>query len=323
MAGENNALLLVAGVTLVIGALIAYSTTMVVIEENTFKDKKILERGMDLPVIWLYMDTSDLNSRSWADFMGRSSYAINLPFLNLCYQTIVAKNKKGYRVEVIGGLADLARRLGGWEALPVPLRNNLAPVGEAELTWIRAAVLAKWGGLWLHPATVCLKPFPAYPSDKIVFFGTDSAETYAGPNGTEAPGLRCLWSPKPEHPFFTKWEAICRERLDARGGGKQFRGDEKWEVRQLGGEFVNEVTYTPHAELTRKKGGRRIQLEDLLAAGQQGVLPFDIIEKSLYVPIPWPELRESRQFGWFMRMSEQQILESDLVISHLIRLALL
>jgi hypothetical protein len=315
----DNGVLITVGIVFTIATLMAYSVATTTIEENPFKNRNLLDEGMKLPVIWLYLDTSDVNSRSWADFMGRSSRAINLPFLNLCYETIVEKNKEHYRVEIIGGLSDLAARFGGWSALPVALQNPLASVGEAELTWIRALVLKKYGGIFLHPATIALKPFGPLPSDKVMFFGTDNWESYSGPAGTAAPGLRCVWSPKPEHPLFVKWEAMARTRLDRRGTGTQFRGDEKWDSRQLAGEFPSEISYLPFAELSRKKSGKRIELDDLMAAGQQGVLPFTITQQSVFVPIPWPELRDRRAFGWFLRMSEDQILDSDLVISDLFR----
>jgi len=67
-----------------------YSEHLLVI--NPFLDKKILERGMDKPVIWLYYDDSDVNSRQWYDFGARSSRALNIPFLNLCYESIVKQN---------------------------------------------------------------------------------------------------------------------------------------------------------------------------------------------------------------------------------------
>lgn len=315
----DKGVLITVGIVMAISALMAYSVATTTIEENPYKKKGFLEQGMKLPVIWLYLDTSDVNSRNWADFMGRSSRVINLPFLNLCYETITMKNKDHYRVEVIGGLTDLAARCGGWEALPVALQNPLAHVGEAELTWIRALILKKHGGIFLHPATIALRPFGPLPSDKVVFFGTDTWETYAGPAGTAAPGLRCVWSPKPDHPLFVKWEAMARARLDGRGTGKEFRGDEKWDSRQLAGEFPTEVMYYPFTELSRKKNGKRIEVEDLLAAGQQGMLPFTVTQQSVFVPIPWPELRDRRAFGWFLRMSEEQILDSDLAISDLFR----
>ena len=314
----KNALLITSGIVVVLGLVLAGYVTNTTLEENPFQDKKLLQRGMDKPVIWLYMDTSDVNSRKWTDFMGRSSRAINVPFLNLCYTSIVSKNKDIYRVEIINGLSDLAQRLGGWALLPVPLQNPIAPVGPAELNWIRAVTLKTWGGMWLDPATICIKPFGPLSPEKVVFFGTDDGETYAGPKGTPAPGLRCVWAGKAEHPVFVEWEKMARERVEARGGGREFRGDEKWDARQLA--VVGDVEYRPNAELSRKANGRRIQIEDLLAAGQEGALTFDISEQSVYAPIPWPELRDRRQFGWFLRMSEDQIMESDLAISALFRL---
>ena len=318
----DKGVLITVGLVMTIAVLVATVTASTTIEENPFRDTKLLERGMGLPVIWLYLNPSDVNSRSWMDFMGRSSRAMNVPFLNLCYQTIVVQNKLKYRVEVINGLSDVAIRLGGWKALPTPLQNPLASVGEAELAWIRAAILKKEGGLWLSASSVAIKPFDQMPCDKVVFFGTDLGETFSGPAGTPAPGLRCVWSPKPEHPLFVKWEAMTRKRLDTQLGGLNFRGDEKWDARQLAGEFGKDVEYRPHEEISRKPNGKRIQLEDLLSAGQQGVLPFDIQKQSTYVPIPWPELERSRNFGWFTRMSEEQIMGSDLVITDMFKISI-
>jgi hypothetical protein len=49
---------------------------------------------------------------------------------------------------------------------------------------------------------------------------------------------------------------------------------------------------------------------------------FKIPEDGIYVPIPLAELLQRENFGWFLRMSEDQILESDMVISHLFTKAL-
>ena len=78
------------------------------------------------------------------------------------------------------------------------------------------------------------------------------------------------------------------------------------------------IELRPTAELARKgAAGRRIQIEDLLTAGQEGEIHFDLTCDAKYVPIPWPEIQERRAFGWFLRQSEEQILSSDLVISSL------
>lgn len=285
---------------------------------NPFKDKHLLERGLTMPTIWLYYNDSDVNSRWWQDFGARSARVLNIPYLNLCYNRIVELNKQNYKVEVIAGLTDLATRLGGWQELPKGLQNPLAAVGPAEMNWIRAEVLAKFGGLWVNPSIIALREFPIIPYERVVFYGTDPDETYAGPNGTTIPSMYVMGAGKPNHPVFEQWAQKAFERLDQQGGGKQIRADAKWDFSECA--TSDKVDMRPNEELSRYiKGGKRIQAEHLLSAGQEGNLRFQVTKEAIYVPVPWNEMNERSMFGWFLRMSEDQILGSDLAISDLLR----
>jgi hypothetical protein len=287
------------------------------------QDRDMLKRGQELPPLWIYVNNSEVNARFWDDFGARSSRVMNIPYLNLCYQSCVKMNGAHYRVEVIGGLSDLAGRMGGWSALPSGLQNPDALVNDPELAWIRAAVLAKWGGLWVAPSALWLRPIGELPKDRIVFFGSDDEVTNVGAGGTAAPSLRVAWSPVAEHPVWRAWEQKARARLERRSGGSEFRRDEMTdavEMIRLAAARGEPVAMRPLTELTRKgAAGKRIQLEDLLAAGQEGELPFEVPRETAYVPIAWPEIKERRAFGWFLRMSEDQILDSDLAVSELFR----
>jgi hypothetical protein len=286
------------------------------ISNNPFEAKDIMQRGMDKPAIWIFYDTSVLNARQSYDFGARSSRAINLPFLNLCYESIVKHNSGEYRIEAISGLEGLADKLGGWSEMPDKLQNPLVTLEPADHAWIRASILNKYGGLWVAPATICLKPFGKLPN-KPVFFGTDSDESFSGTAGTNVPNFQVAWSPKPADPFWAGWEAKSKNRLNSSGGGDTARGAHKWEYLALA-TMNPDIEVRPLAEVGRKgAAGRRIQIEDLLAAGQEGSMPFEINSLAQYVPLPWPELRDRRAFGWFLKMSESQIAESDLVIRDL------
>ena len=313
-------------VVCLVAALYAFYHSKQMIDANPFLDKNLTKRGLEKPPLWLYYDTSDVNSRWWYDFGARSSRALNLPFLNLCYDTIVTQNSEHYRIEVITGLTGVAALLGGPQALPSGLQNPLTTVNQAHLNWIRAAILARYGGLWVSPTTVCLQPFkPLVVEGKstglITFYGTDLEETYAGKEGTALPGFRCIACPAvskevPASPLFIEWEQLCRYRLDTMKGGQEIRGDAKWDWVALTAKYPG-VEVDAAAECGRKKGGRRIELEDLLATGTEGDLPFPVLPCAVYVPISWPELRDRELFGWFLRMSEDQILASDLAITYL------
>lgn len=312
-------LLLILGILFVFSTFYAFYYSKNLISLNPFMDKHLLTRGMDKPVIWLYYDQSDVNARQWLDFGARSSRALHVPFLNLCYESIVKQNNDLYRIEVIGGLSGVAELLGGWNQLPPGLRDPLSPVNEAELNYIRAAILSRYGGLWLEPTSICMKGFGPLPQDKVVFFGTDLDESYAGDSGTVVPGFRAVWSPSPSHPLFQAWETVCYERVASKKGGEQIRGDAKWDFVRFSSEFASKgIVVDPHAEGMRKKNGKRIQLEDLLASGTDGVLPFEVYPHTIYIPFPWKELRDRQTFEWFLRTSEHQIMESDLVVKYLL-----
>lgn len=282
-------------------------------QKGIFDDPRLLTRGLETPTVWIFVDDTDVNSRWWADFGSRSSRVYNMPFLNLCYETIVRACGKKYHIEVIGGLADAERRLG---SLPAPMRNKRLPLRDEEMTYLKVAFLEKYGGLWINPATIVLQPFPELPKEKIVLFGSDPLETYAGPQGTTLPNQHAMWSPKPHHSFFSKWKSILESRIERQAGGKEIRNDSRWDLI-FNGAGRKDIVTMANIELTRKSNGRKIELEDLLAAGTEGVLPFEVSKSVIYVPFPWPEVLERRMFGWFLRMSEEQILESDLAVSHL------
>lgn len=307
---------LVAVVALAIGA----SVSQGMISNNPFEATDLMKRGMDLPSIWVFFDTSIPNARQYSDFGARSSRALNLPFLNLCYESIAKQNSSQYKIQAISGLAGLAELLGGWDELPLKLQNPLVTLEPADFTWIRASVLAKYGGLWVAPTTICLRPFGKMP-EIPVFFGTDSDESFVGTAGTPVPNFQVAWSPAPGNPLWVAWEAMSKNRLSKSGGGDTARGADKWEFLALAARFP-EIDVRPLAEVGRKGlSGRRIQIEDLLAAGQEGDLPFEIGPMAVYVPLPWPELRNRSAFGWFLKMSEGQIAESDLVIRDLYKVA--
>ena len=275
--------------------------------------KETLQQGMQKPILWVFYNDAEVNSRNWYDFGARASHVIHIPILNLFYKTIVKANHDFYRIETIGGLQGVAELLGGWKALPNTLQNPKAMVTEPEEDWIRTAVLAKFGGLWVSRSVICLKGFGELPKDRIVAYGQDTVPMY----GSSVPGFRCLWSPRAGEPLFVEWEHRCRDRLETQLGGRQFRGDAKSDWVDLTQTYPVEVRY--REELGRDpKTNKNLELENLLASGTQGRLPFSVPASAVYIPIPYGDLLDRRFYGWILRLSEEQVLESDLVVSHLL-----
>ena len=280
--------------------------------------KETLEIGKQHPPLWIFLNDSDTNTRQWSDFMARSSDVINIPILNLFYQTITKHNGDKYRIEVIGGLQRVAELMGGWNALPAPMRNPKSRINIAEEDWIRTAILEKYGGLWLSPSVVCLKGFGELPKDKVVAFGQDTAPMY----GSAVPGFRALWSPSPHNAMFVEWEKRIRSRLEYQDGGREFRGDSKSDWIDLSASH-NSCEVRVKEELGRDpRTNKSLDLEQIFAAGTQGRLPFNISQEAVFMPVPFDDLLNRRAFGWILRSSEDQIMESDLAIKYILESSL-
>jgi len=274
-----------------------------------------IKAGLHNPTLWIFYNDSDINSRNWLDFGARNSKAINIPLLNVLYERIAAHNGSTYKIEVLGGLQGVAAKLG-WDAMPRSLQNPKASVTQPEEDWIRTAILAKYGGLWLSPSSISLKGIGKLPADTIVALGSDSDTMYT----SSAPGFRGLWVPTANNPMMVAWEQRLHARLEGQLGGRQVRGDSKSDWAELSVNSGIQTAVLSHYELGRNLyTGKKLELEDIFAAGTEGRLPFEIPKEAAYIPIPYAELLDRRAWGWVLRMSEEQIMTSDLAITHILQ----
>lgn len=306
-----------AVVVLITAAVLGVYVSNTGVDEDIYIKRDLLSLHIDNTTLWLYYDQSDVNARWWADFGARSSRVLNKPYLNLCYESIVLNTREFYNVKVLAGLSDVAILLGGWDQLPKQLQNPIAHVGEAELNYIRARILKQFGGLWVNPSTIFINSLPNFTEEQcVIFFGTDKDETYASSSGTHVPGTNMMFSPCANNEIFVELEKLALQRITNSQGGKQFRHDIKWDLLEVKERCNTSIAYISDLEFARKQNGRRIQLEDLLI---NDIIP--VPTKAVYVPIDDIELEERRNFGWFLQMSETQILESTLFISELFKIS--
>jgi hypothetical protein len=120
--------------------------------------------------------------------------------------------------------------------------------------------------------------------------------------------------------MMVEWEERLYDRLEGQLGGREARGDSKSDWLELSRDHV--VRLAIDKELSRNPDtGKKLELEDLFAAGTEGRIPFSIPPETSYIVIPYTDLRDRRAWGWILRESEDQLLESDLAIVHVMRKA--
>ena len=301
-------LVLIVGIIAVVAVYVFY------VYKNDYSAYMNLQSAYDKrPVLWVYVDDSDVNSRFWADFGARSSRALNVPFLNLCYASIAKAAEPHYRVVMIDGVADAVEKLGGAAHVP----DRLLGLGQKKIlnalekTYLCVAFLERYGGLWMPLSTVCLKQLPALPEDKVAFFGSNQTELYA----PALPGQAVYWSPKAAHPVMTAWVDLLQARMEDGNGGSWVRGDAALDMDALLARFKDDIVIMRDASLDRKSNGKTIGIEDWLAHGSP---TFTLTDAALFMPVYYTELERRSAYGWFLKMSEAQIMESDLAIKHIL-----
>ena len=297
----------IAAGSLLIASIVAGSILSKKINStNPFTDRGLLQKGASLPPLWLFYDEDDVNDRGWADFGARSSHALNVPYLNLAYEAIVRHNSDNYRIEVINGVTGLAELLG-WDAIPATIKSRQRIMTAREANWARAAILARFGGLWLESSSLCVRGFGPLPANKIIFFGTDLDEAVVGAGGTRIPGMRAIWAGKAGNPVFNAWAA------NAAGSAT----DEKTSYLMYA-EGADDVIVNVEGECGRGPAQKRIEIDELLGTSDDGRLPFAVSSGAVFVPMPWKELILRRSLEWFLTMTEKDIMESDLVVRWLL-----
>ena len=102
------------------------------------------------------------------------------------------------------------------------------------------------------------------------------------------------------------------------------RGDAKsdW-VDLTAAAAEGEVEVRVKEELGRDpRTNKSLDLEQIFAAGTEGRLPFSIQPTAVYMPVPYGDLLDRRAFGWILKSSEEQIMESDLAIRYVLEASL-
>jgi hypothetical protein len=127
--------------------------------------------------------------------------------------------------------------------------------------------------------------------------------------------MRAVWAGSAGKAVFREWADDEHARISATMGGDLEASEKDSYMKFAHGKPG--VSVNVHGECGRK-GNRRIQLDDLLSISEDGRLPFTVSGDAVYVPMIWDELTRRLHLNWFLRMSEEQIMESELVVKWLL-----
>ena len=125
--------------------------------QNYEKIKKYLLNDSSIakskkPVLWIHIPY-EINSRSWSSFYSRTNDNLNLPFINLCIQSIIDKCGKSFKICLIDDKS-FNNLIPGWN---VDLNRVGSPIKEKIRYLASLKLLYNYGGLFVPKSFLCFK----------------------------------------------------------------------------------------------------------------------------------------------------------------------
>jgi hypothetical protein len=239
------------------------------------------------PFLWIHT-TFEPNARHWVNFGSRMTSQLNQPYKFMTIKSIIDHCADDFNICLVND-DSFAKVIPGWK---INMENVSGPVKTKLRTMGLFKLLRQYGGLIVPDSFVCSKSLLPLVTDKVIR------------------GENLFYGAPAEHPVideYTSWleQTISKDYTSASAFDKDW-WSERQDVQQIP-PFQMGVVDTKDQPIT---------LERLMGNS------FINVDPSAYgVYIPDDRLLESIKYGWFARLSAEQVLRSDTIAGKLILLA--
>lgn len=250
----------------------------------------------EAPSLYWVLDDGDGNARRWVDFGARLSTDPNLPFTNMTLRRLQEKEGGDFNVIPLVGRLAVRKLLQSAGCKSVPRHFEIAPAWLWR-AWTRAALQYHVGGGYIDAATLVLEThLRVQTNEKDLVILSCAPETGDG----------VAWASVQYHPV---WGALYQDLCAVMEAGPN---------RWSSAEARLSLKYLFHKYLH----GHVTHHQEPLWCVDESVLLSKTAQKpprfTSLVSIDQERVCGSAKYGWFCRMSEQQIRDSDFVWAKLL-----
>jgi hypothetical protein len=278
------------------------------LDDNTLdKSKK--------PILWIHVPY-EYNSRNWLSFGSRSSFDLNQPYLYLTVRSIIKHCDDSFTICLIDDNS-FKKLIPNWNinmtTISDPILSNMRMFGMMKLLHI-------YGGMFCPLSFVCLKKL-----DQLYLKGTRGEKMFVcetiDRNSTSEfvdfyPNLSFCGAPKNSETVRELCNFIQRTASHDYTADVKFLGEmDKWCKQRIENGSINMIDGLEIG--TKTVNEKQIIVDDLMSNNY-----LDLYEGAYGILIPSDELLSRIKFGWFVRSSEKQVLESDTIIGNYMLLSL-
>lgn len=267
--------------------------------------KKILENSekSGKPILWIHVP-HEYNSRNWINFGSRSSYDLNQPYLYLTVNSIVTNCKDSFTICLIDD-SSFEKLVPNWDIkmkyLSPPLSTNARMYGMMKL-------LYEYGGMICPISFLCFKDLYSLYNEQEKFFVCEFANNTLL-NDTFIPSLKMCGSKK-RNPVVNSLleyiDSIIKTDYtfsqNITGKINEWLLNNKDNLKIIDGSLIG----------TKIKHDKPLIIDYLFYTE-----PIKFYDNSYGVYIPAEDLLSRIQFGWFVRMSPEQVLDMKNAIGYL------
>ncbi len=267
------------------------------------------------PILWIHVPY-EYNSRKWLNFGSRTSFDLNQPYLYLTVRSIIKHCEESFTICIYDDNS-FKKLLPEWNIdmsrLSDPILSNMRLLGMMKL-------LYTYGGMHCPISFLCMKNlFELYTKGtrgNKMFICETIDRNATSVNANFYPSVSFCGAPKECEvvaEFCNYIEVVSSHDHSAES---KFLGQfDRWCMKRVQQGHINLIEGVEIG--TKTINEEQIILDDLMSNHY-----LDLYKGTYGILIPANELLNRLSFGWFIRSSPKQVLESDTIIGNYLLLSI-
>ena len=267
------------------------------------------------PILWIHVPY-EYNSRKWLSFGSRTSFDLNQPYLYLTMRSIIKKCEDSFTICIFDDHS-FSKLLPEWNIdlsrLSDPILSNMRTLGIMKL-------LYKYGGMVCPISFLCMKDlngmYEKGTRGRKMFVCETIDRNSTSSNRNFYPSISFCGAPKECETVAEFCNYIQSVSSHDHTAESVFLGQyDRWCMKRIEQGKINMIEGVEIG--TKTIDDKQIIIDDLMSNHY-----LDLYKGAYGILIPSKELLSRVHFGWFVRMSPKQVLESDTIIGNYLLLSI-
>lgn len=255
------------------------------------------------PILWIHCPI-EYNSRNWQSFGSRSSYELNQPYLYLTTKSIIKHCQSSFQI-VIFDDTSFSKLIPNWKHYGLPLNDVTRLSGFLNILYI-------YGGLITPISFLCLKDLITLYHKGIrnnKMFICENVNYNTIQNSVFIPDYNFIGANKANHFIKSLSNFITTDVLPDKTYNDKITGKiEEYLNTLLTHNNINLISGFDTGVMTSNE--KPIYIDHLISSNY-----LNIDNSNIYgIWIPAKHILSRTKFQWFARLSEEQIINSNIIL---------